>query len=253
MKQVASGRFGVTAKYLSNAEELEIKIAQGAKPGEGGNCPASRSRLYRPDATRHSWLALISPPPHHDIYTIEDLAQLIYDLQDQPPRNIGVKLVAEAGVGTVAAGVAKARADYILIAGHSGGTGASPANLDQARRCRRGSSGLPKPSRPWCMNELRSRVGYAPTVACKTGRDVVIGRPARGRRIRFRHLAAHRHRLRHGAPVSSQHLSHRDRDPARGFARKFTGKPEDVIGYLLPLTEEVRERMAELGAARSKS
>ena len=136
VKQVASGRFGVTARYLSKAEELEIKIAQGAKPGEGGQLPGFKVTEFVA-RMRHAvpGLPLISPPPHHDIYSIEDLAQLIYDLRQVNPRaKIGVKLVAEAGVGTVAAGVAKARADYILIAGHSGGTGRRPARLDQARR-----------------------------------------------------------------------------------------------------------------------
>ena len=128
VKQVASGRFGVTARYLALATELEIKIAQGAKPGEGGQLPAHKVTDFIA-RVRHAvpGLPLISPPPHHDIYSIEDLAQLIYDLRQVNPRaKIGVKLVAEAGVGTIAAGVAKARADYILIAGHSGGTGAAP-------------------------------------------------------------------------------------------------------------------------------
>src|SRR6185437_528700 len=128
VKQVASARFGVTAEYLAHADELEIKIAQGAKPGEGGQLPASKVTPYIA-RLRHAvpGMSLISPPPHHDIYSIEDLAQLIYDLKTVNPRaRVGVKLVAEAGVGTIAAGVVKAGADYVLVSGHDGGTGASP-------------------------------------------------------------------------------------------------------------------------------
>ena len=154
IKQVASGRFGVTTEYLVNSDMMQIKMAQGAKPGEGGQLPG-----HKVDATiarvRHSTpgVGLISPPPHHDIYSIEDLAQLIYDLKNvNPDGQVSVKLVSEIGVGTVAAGVAKARADHVTIAGFEGGTGASPAHLDQARRLARGKSGLPKPTRRWCAS-----------------------------------------------------------------------------------------------------
>ena len=144
IKQVASGRFGVTADYLNHCEELEIKIAQGAKPGEGGQLPGIKvTELIA--KLRHSTpgVSLISPPPHHDIYSIEDLAQLIYDLKQINPRaKVCVKLVSQSGVGTIAAGVAKAKADVILISGHNGGTGASPADLDQVRRAAVGDGAL---------------------------------------------------------------------------------------------------------------
>jgi glutamate synthase (NADPH/NADH) large chain len=151
IKQVASGRFGVTAEYLVNADMMQIKVAQGAKPGEGGQLPG-----HKVDATiaktRHSTpgVGLISPPPHHDIYSIEDLAQLIYDLKNvNPTADVSVKLVSEVGVGTVAAGVAKARADHITISGYEGGTGASPlTSLKHAGA--RGKSASPRPSRRWC-------------------------------------------------------------------------------------------------------
>jgi len=175
VKQVASGRFGVTSYYLTNADELQIKMAQGAKPGEGGELPGYKvfDLIAR---TRHSTpgVGLISPPPHHDIYSIEDLAQLIYDLKNANPRaRISVKLVSEAGVGTVAAGVAKAHADVILVSGHDGGTGASPL------------TGIKHAGLPWelglaethqtlVMNRLRSRVVLQTDGQLKTGRDVVI-------------------------------------------------------------------------------
>jgi glutamate synthase (NADPH/NADH) large chain len=151
IKQVASGRFGVTTEYLVNADMMQIKVAQGAKPGEGGQLPG-----HKVDATiaktRHSTpgVGLISPPPHHDIYSIEDLAQLIYDLKNvNPTADVSVKLVSEVGVGTVAAGVAKARADHITISGFEGGTGASPlTSLKHAGSP--GKSALPRPSRRWC-------------------------------------------------------------------------------------------------------
>ena len=151
IKQVASARFGVTANYLVNADELQIKIAQGAKPGEGGQLPGHKVDDFIA-RVRHSiaGVGLISPPPHHDIYSIEDLAQLIYDLKNVNPRaRISVKLVAEVGVGTVAAGVAKAHADVVLISGHDGGTGASPRHRSNTPAFP-GSSGLRKPSRCWC-------------------------------------------------------------------------------------------------------
>src|SRR5204862_416214 len=175
IKQVASGRFGVTTAYLVRADELEIKIAQGSKPGEGGQLPAHKvtdliARL------RHAvpGISLISPPPHHDIYSIEDLAQLIHDLkQVNPNARVGVKLVAEAGVGTVAAGVAKAYADYVLISGHNGGTGASPL------------SSIKHAGSPWELglagtqailvrNKLRERIEVRVDGGLRTGRDVVI-------------------------------------------------------------------------------
>ena len=151
IKQVASARFGVTTNYLVNADELQIKVAQGAKPGEGGQLPGHKvdAEIAR---VRHSipGVSLISPPPHHDIYSIEDLAQLIYDLKNvNPQARISVKLVAEAGVGTVAAGVSKAHADLVLISGYDGGTGASPISSIQAMREARGSLDFRKRSRCW--------------------------------------------------------------------------------------------------------
>lgn len=176
IKQIASGRFGVTTEYLVNADMLQIKVAQGAKPGEGGQLPG-----HKVDATvaktRHSTpgVGLISPPPHHDIYSIEDLAQLIYDLKNvNPEADVSVKLVSEVGVGTVAAGVAKARADHITVAGFDGGTGASPlTSLKHA-----GSPweiGLAETQQTLVLNGLRSRVALQVDGGLKTGRDVIIG------------------------------------------------------------------------------
>ena len=174
---MASGRFGVTSEYLVNADDLQIKIAQGAKPGEGGQLPGhkvypwiAKTRFSTPG------VGLISPPPHHDIYSIEDIAQLIHDLKSaNPTARVHVKLVAEVGVGTVAAGVAKAQADVVLISGHDGGTGRRPAHLAQARRRSPGSWASPRPSRPWCCNGLRDRIVVQVDGQLKTGRDVVIG------------------------------------------------------------------------------
>ena len=162
---MASGRFGVTSQYLVNADDLQIKMAQGAKPGEGGQLPGHK--VYPWVArTRHSTpgVGLISPPPHHDIYSIEDLAQLIHDLKNaNPAARVHVKLVAEVGVGTVAAGVSKAHADVVLISGHDGGTGASPADLAEARRRRRGSSASPRPSRRCCSTACATASSSRPT------------------------------------------------------------------------------------------
>jgi glutamate synthase (NADPH/NADH) large chain len=207
IKQVASGRFGVTAEYLNACEELEIKVAQGAKPGEGGQLPGMKvteliARL------RHSTkgVTLISPPPHHDIYSIEDLAQLIYDLKQINPRaKVTVKLVSASGVGTIAAGVAKAKADIILISGHNGGTGGQPRHLDQIRGPAVGDgpdrgapgSGDEQPARAGDAAHRR-RAAHGPR--CGDGRDD-------GRRgIRHRHGGADRHGLHHGAAVPVEHL-----------------------------------------------
>src|SRR5205085_4968813 len=174
-KQVASARFGVTTEYLVNADELQIKMAQGAKPGEGGELPGRKVDKYIAEV-RHTTpgVMLISPPPHHDIYSIEDLAQLIFDLKNvNPQARISVKLVSEVGVGTVAAGVAKCKADHILISGHDGGTGASPL------------TGIKHAGLPWelgiaethqtlVLNDLRSRVRLETDGQLKTGRDVAI-------------------------------------------------------------------------------
>ena len=213
IKQVASGRFGVTAEYLAHAEELEIKIAQGSKPGEGGQLPGHKvSELIARLRHAQPGVSLISPPPHHDIYSIEDLAQLIYDLKRINPRApVGVKLVSQLGVGTVAAGVAKAYADYIVIAGHNGGTGASPL------------SSIKHAGNPWelglseAQQVLRAQRPARPRAPAHRRRPLhrarrADRRAARRRRILLRHGRAGRPGMRHGASMSSQHLSHRHRD-----------------------------------------
>jgi len=249
VKQVASGRFGVTARYLSKAEELEIKIAQGAKPGEGGQLPGFKVTEFVA-RMRHAvpGLPLISPPPHHDIYSIEDLAQLIYDLRQINPRaKIGVKLVAEAGVGTVAAGVAKARADYILIAGHSGGTGAAPlASIKHA-----GVSwelGMAETQQTLVMNRLRSRVRLRTDGGLKTPEDVIVAALLGADEFGFGTSVL----VAMGCDMARQcHLNTCPTGIAtqrEDLRAKFTGKPEDVIGYFHRLTEAIREELAALGA-----
>src|SRR5207253_11386597 len=175
IKQVASGRFGVTSEYLVSADELQIKMAQGAKPGEGGQLPGHKVWPWIA-AVRYSTpgVGLSSPPPHHDIYSIEDLAQLIYDLKCANPKGqVSVKLVSEVGVGTVAAGVAKANADHVLIAGHDGGTGASPLSSIQAAGVP-WEIGLAETQQTLVLNDLRSRIWVQTDGQLKTGRDVVI-------------------------------------------------------------------------------
>ncbi len=220
IKQVASGRFGVTAEYLVNADVMQIKIAQGAKPGEGGQLPG-----HKVDKTiakvRHSTpgVGLISPPPHHDIYSIEDLAQLIFDLKNvNPDGDVSVKLVSEVGVGTVAAGVSKARSDHVTIAGFEGGTGASP--LTSIKHA--GSPweiGLAETHQTLVANRLRGRIAVQVDGGLRTGRDVVIGALSGRRRVRLRHRAADRRRLHHDAQVPSQHLPGRRRHPGPGAAQ----------------------------------
>ena len=249
VKQVASGRFGVNARYLSKAEELEIKIAQGAKPGEGGQLPGFKVTEFVA-RMRHAvpGLPLISPPPHHDIYSIEDLAQLIYDLRQVNPRaKIGVKLVAEAGVGTVAAGVAKARADYILIAGHSGGTGAAPlASIKHAGVP--WELGLAETQQTLVMNGLRSRVRLRTDGGLKTPEDVIVAALLGADEFGFGTSVL----VAIGCDMARQcHLNTCPTGIAtqrEDLRAKFTGKPEDVIGYFTQLTEALRETMAALGA-----
>ena len=249
VKQVASGRFGVTARYLSMAEELEIKIAQGSKPGEGGQLPGHKvtaliARL------RHAvpGLPLISPPPHHDIYSIEDLAQLIYDLRQVNPRaQIGVKLVAEAGVGTVAAGVAKARADYILVSGHSGGTGASPlASIKHAGAP--WELGVAETQQTLVANGLRSRVRLRTDGGIKTAEDVIVAALLGAEEFGFGTSVL----IAIGCDMARQcHLNTcptgiaTQRDDLRA---KYTGTPEQVVAYFTHLVAAVREAMAALGA-----
>ncbi len=249
IKQVASGRFGVTTEYLARAEELEIKIVQGAKPGEGGQLPAHKvteliARL------RHSvpGVSLISPPPHHDIYSIEDLAQLVHDLKTVNPRaRIGVKLVAEAGVGTVAAGVAKAFADYVLIAGHNGGTGASP--LSSIKHA--GSPwelGLAEAQQVLVHNGLRHRIEVRVDGGFKTGRDVVIAALLGAESYGFGTaplvaLGCAMARQCHANSCPTGIATQRDE-----LRAKFRGTPEQVAAYFTHVAEEVRELLASLGA-----
>ncbi len=251
IKQVASGRFGVTIEYLANSDEIQIKLAQGAKPGEGGELPGhkvfdiiARTRYSTPG------VGLISPPPHHDIYSIEDLAQLIYDLKNANPRaRISVKLVAVVGVGTIAAGVAKGHADHILISGHDGGTGASAL------------TGIKNAGLPWelglaethqtlVMNDLRTRVVLQTDGQLKTGRDVAIAAM----------LGAEEYGFSTSALVTTGCIMMRKCEkntcPA-GIAtqderlrKRFAGRPEDVVNYLTFIAEELREIMAELGFRR---
>src|SRR5436305_2803930 len=181
IKQVASGRFGVSIHYLVNADQLQIKMAQGAKPGEGGQLPGDKVDAYIARIRNSTpGVSLISPPPHHDIYSIEDLKQLIYDLRcANPQASVSVKLVSEVGVGTVAAGVAKANADYVTIAGHDGGTGASPQSSIQAAGIP-WEIGLAETQQTLLLNDLRSRITVEADGQVKTRRDVVIGaRPGR--------------------------------------------------------------------------
>ena len=221
IKQVASGRFGVTANYLVNADELQIKMAQGAKPGEGGQLPGHKvdDVIAR---VRHSipGVGLISPPPHHDIYSIEDLAQLIYDLKNVNPKaRVSVKLVAEVGVGTVAAGVAKAHADAILISGDTGGTGASPLSSHQTRRHPLGTRPVRSPASPGHERSSRTRPSpdrwQTPDWPRRRHR-----RPARRRRVRILHRSARRSGLHHDAQVPPQHLPRRHRHAGPGPPRQ---------------------------------
>lgn len=248
IKQVASGRFGVTAWYLTNADELQIKIAQGAKPGEGGELPGGKvdEKIAR---IRHSTpgVGLISPPPHHDIYSIEDIAQLIHDLKNaNRAARISVKLVAEVGVGTVAAGVTKAKADHLVIAGHDGGTGASPLTSIK-------HAGLPwelgiaETHQTLVMNNLRSRVVLQTDGQLKTGRDIAIATLLGAEEYGFSTaplitLGCIMMRKCHlnTCPVG---IATQDPD----LRKKFRGKPEHVVNYLFMVAEEMRSIMAELG------
>jgi glutamate synthase (ferredoxin) len=251
IKQVASGRFGVTTAYLVRADELEIKIAQGSKPGEGGQLPGHKvtdliARL------RHAvvGIPLISPPPHHDIYSIEDLAQLIHDLkQVNPQARVGVKLVAEAGVGTVAAGVAKAYADYVLISGHNGGTGASP--LSSIKHA--GSPwelGLAETQAILMRNKLRERIEVRTDGGLRTGRDIVIAALLGAEAYGFGTATV----VALGCAMARQcHLNSCPTGIATQrpeLRAKFKGTPEQVIAYFTFLAEQVRPILAALGARR---
>ena len=248
IKQVASGRFGVTTEYLVRADELEIKIAQGSKPGEGGQLPGHKVTEFIA-RLRHAvpGIPLISPPPHHDIYSIEDLAQLIHDLkQVNPAARVGVKLVAEAGVGTVAAGVAKAYADYVLVSGHNGGTGASP--LSSIKHA--GSPwelGLAETQAVLLRNGLRERIEVRVDGGLRTGRDVVVAALLGAEAYGFGTaavvalgcaMARHCHLNTCPTGIATQRPDLR---------RKFKGTPEQVVAYFTLIAEDVRRILAALG------
>ncbi len=248
IKQVASGRFGVTAHYLVNADELQIKMAQGAKPGEGGQLPGHKvdSVIAR---VRHSTegVTLISPPPHHDIYSIEDLAQLIFDLKNVNPRaRISVKLVSESGVGTVAAGVAKAHADVILIAGHDGGTGASPLSSIQHAGTP-WELGLAEAQQVLLLNDLRSRVVLQADGQLKTGRDVAFAALLGAEEFGFATapLVATGCIMMRKCHLNTCPVGIATQDPV--LRAKFTGAPEHVVNYMFFVAEELRGIMALLG------
>ncbi len=248
IKQVASGRFGVTTEYLVNADDIQIKMAQGAKPGEGGQLPGhkvdkniARVRYSTPG------VGLISPPPHHDIYSIEDLAQLIHDLKNANGRaRISVKLVSEVGVGTVAAGVAKARADHITISGYEGGTGASPlTSLTHA-----GSPweiGLAETQQTLVLNSLRSRVAVQVDGGLRTGRDVVVGALLGADEFGFATapLIAAGCIMMRKCHLNTCPVGVATQDPV--LRKRFTGTPEHVINYFFFIAEEVRHLMSKLG------
>jgi glutamate synthase (NADPH/NADH) large chain len=248
IKQVASARFGVTINYLTNADEIQIKMAQGAKPGEGGQLPGHKVDKYI-GWLRHATpgVQLISPPPHHDIYSIEDLAQLIHDLKNANRRaRISVKLVAEMGVGTVAAGVAKAHADHILIAGHDGGTGASPLTSIKHAGAP-WELGLAETHQTLVLNDLRSRVTVQVDGQLKTGRDIVIGALLGAEEFGFSTaplvtLGCIMMRVCH---LNTCPVGIATQDPV--LRKKFAGKPEHVVNFFFMLAEQVREIMAQLG------
>ncbi|MBX3190953.1 MAG: glutamate synthase large subunit [Labilithrix sp.] len=248
IKQVASGRFGVTAHYLVNADEIQIKMAQGAKPGEGGQLPG-----HKVDAViarvRHSTpgVTLISPPPHHDIYSIEDLAQLIFDLKNVNPRaRISVKLVSESGVGTVAAGVAKAHADVILIAGHDGGTGASPVSSIQHAGTP-WELGLAEAQQVLLLNDLRSRVVLQADGQLKTGRDVAFAALFGAEEFGFATapLVASGCIMMRKCHLNTCPVGVATQDPV--LRARFSGQPEHVVNFMFFVAEELRAIMASLG------
>ena len=251
IKQVASGRFGVTTEYLVNSDMIQIKVAQGAKPGEGGQLPG-----HKVDAViakvRHSTpgVGLISPPPHHDIYSIEDLAQLIYDLKNvNPAADISVKLVSEVGVGTVAAGVAKARADHITVSGYDGGTGASP--LTSIKHA--GSPweiGLAETQQTLVLNGLRSRIALQVDGGLRTGRDVLVGALLGADEFGFSTapLIAAGCLMMRKCHLNTCPVGIATQDPV--LRKRFKGTPEHVINYFFFVAEELRELMAALGVSK---
>ncbi|HLY96683.1 MAG TPA: glutamate synthase-related protein, partial [Sideroxyarcus sp.] len=251
IKQVASGRFGVTAEYLASADQIQIKMAQGAKPGEGGQLPGGKVSEYI-GKLRHSvpGVGLISPPPHHDIYSIEDLAQLIHDLKNSnPAASISVKLVSEVGVGTVAAGVSKAKADHIVISGFDGGTGASP--LSSVKHA--GTPwelGLAEAQQTLVLNQLRGRIALQVDGQLKTGRDVLIGALLGADEFGFATapLVVAGCIMMRKCHLNTCPVGVATQDPA--LRKKFTGQPEHVVNYFFFVAEEVRELMAQMGVRK---
>jgi glutamate synthase domain-containing protein 2/glutamate synthase domain-containing protein 1/glutamate synthase domain-containing protein 3 len=248
VKQVASGRFGVTANYLVNADELQIKMAQGAKPGEGGQLPGHKVDDFIAKM-RYSipGVGLISPPPHHDIYSIEDLAQLIYDLKNvNPQARIAVKLVSEVGVGTVAAGVSKAHADVVLISGDTGGTGASPLSSIKHAGLP-WELGLAETQQVLLLNDLRSRIKVQTDGKLQTGRDVVIAALLGAEEFGFATtpLIAMGCIMMRKCHLNTCSVGIATQDPV--LRARFTGQPEHVINFFFFLAEQVRQHMAKLG------
>jgi glutamate synthase (NADPH/NADH) large chain/glutamate synthase (ferredoxin) len=248
IKQVASGRFGVTAEYLHSADQIQIKMAQGAKPGEGGQLPGGKVTEYI-GKQRYAvpGVGLISPPPHHDIYSIEDLAQLIHDLKNAAPHaSISVKLVSEIGVGTIAAGVAKCKSDHVVIAGHDGGTGASPwSSIKHA-----GSPweiGLAETQQTLVLNRLRSRIRVQADGQMKTGRDVAIGALLGADEFGFATapLVVEGCIMMRKCHLNTCPVGVATQDPV--LRKKFSGKPEHVVNYFFFVADEVRQIMAQLG------
>ncbi|HEY1594430.1 MAG TPA: glutamate synthase-related protein, partial [Thermoleophilaceae bacterium] len=251
IKQVASGRFGVTAHYLVNADELQIKMAQGAKPGEGGQLPGHKVDDYI-GKIRHSTpgVGLISPPPHHDIYSIEDLKQLIFDLRcANPSARISVKLVSEVGVGTVAAGVAKANSDHVVIAGHDGGTGASPVSSVHNAGVP-WEIGLAETQQTLVKNKLRDRIVVQTDGQLKTGRDVVIAALLGAEEFGFATapLIAMGCIMMRACHLNTCPVGIATQDPE--LRKRFAGRPDHVVNYFFFIAEEVRALMAQLGVRK---
>jgi glutamate synthase domain-containing protein 2/glutamate synthase domain-containing protein 3 len=248
IKQVASGRFGVTTEYLVSADQLQIKMAQGAKPGEGGQLPGGKVSEYI-GMLRYSvpGVGLISPPPHHDIYSIEDLAQLIHDLKNANPRaSVSVKLVSEVGVGTIAAGVAKCKADHVVIAGHDGGTGASPwSSIKHAGTP--WELGLAETQQTLVLNRLRGRIRVQADGQMKTGRDVVIGALLGADEFGFATapLVAEGCIMMRKCHLNTCPVGVATQDPV--LRKKFAGRPEHVVNFFFFVAEEARQIMAQLG------
>jgi len=251
IKQVASGRFGVTAEYLASAEQIQIKMAQGAKPGEGGQLPGRKVSEYIAELRFSTpGVELISPPPHHDIYSIEDLAQLIHDLKNSNPRaSISVKLVSEVGVGTVAAGVAKAKSDHVTISGHDGGTGASPwSSIKHAGTP--WELGLAETQQTLVLNRLRGRIAVQVDGQIKTGRDVVVGAMLGADEFGFATapLVVEGCIMMRKCHLNTCPVGVATQDPV--LRKKFSGKPEYLVSYFFFVAEEVRELMASLGVRK---